>query len=154
MGSGKTVVSQELQRQLNCGYVDLDQLIESKHGKIADIFSQSGEDRFRELEFGFFEHALLLPVKIISTGGGLVMHAPSLARLKSLGQVVWLRATYETVLKRIENDRENLRPLADQQLHARYNMRQPLYESVANQVIDVDHLSIEEVAEKIINRYR
>ena len=73
--------------------------------------------------------------------------------LKQQPQVVWLRATFDTVMHRIQNDVGNSRPLADDGIKDRFDSRQDIYSCVSNVVIDVDELSVQEVAEKIINRY-
>ena len=49
--SGKSTVGYQLSRLLGLGYIDLDEWIERKEGKtITEIFEQSGEEYFRELE--------------------------------------------------------------------------------------------------------
>ena len=51
MGSGKTTVSHELSRQMQIPEVDMDAYIVRHEGKsISDIFAESGEDVFREIE--------------------------------------------------------------------------------------------------------
>ena len=68
--------------------------------------------------------------------------------------MVWLRASLETVLDRIRLDDAIRRPLADDQLHERYEDRQILYDACASFTVFVDDVTAEEVAEIIINRYR
>ena len=51
MACGKTTVGEELARQLNCGFVDLDSFITSREGRSpAEIITQDGQAAFRELE--------------------------------------------------------------------------------------------------------
>ena len=57
------------------------------------------------------------------------------------------------MLKRVHHDASNKRPLVDDQFQERFKSRQSLYESVSSFTVNVDHIRIEEVAEKIINRY-
>ena len=47
MGTGKTTVGRLLAERLGYEFVDTDQLIEQRHGKIAEIFRSRGEDAFR-----------------------------------------------------------------------------------------------------------
>ena len=52
MGSGKTAVGKQLSRLTSLNYVDIDNYIERKTGKtISEIFAESGEQHFRDLEY-------------------------------------------------------------------------------------------------------
>ena len=51
MGSGKSKVGKIVAEQLHLKYIDLDEFIEeSEQRSISDIFNNSGETYFRELE--------------------------------------------------------------------------------------------------------
>ena len=51
MGSGKTTAGKELAALLGWSFIDLDKKIEEHTGKtIPEIFSQNGEDYFRNVE--------------------------------------------------------------------------------------------------------
>ena len=56
-------------------------------------------------------------------------------------------------MHRIQNDLNNDRPLAGAGVKDRFDYRQISIKKVSDVVIDVDELSIQDVAEKIINRY-
>ncbi len=52
MGSGKTVVGNELSKIMGRKFVDTDELIEQEQGvAVKAIFAAHGEDYFRDLEF-------------------------------------------------------------------------------------------------------
>ena len=48
--SGKSTVGYQLSRLLGLGFIDLDKWIEQKGKTITEIFEQSGEQYFRDLE--------------------------------------------------------------------------------------------------------
>ena len=52
MGSGKTTIGHELARMTGRKFVDTDNMVENEQGtQIKNIFSEYGEDFFRELEY-------------------------------------------------------------------------------------------------------
>ena len=153
MGVGKTSVSKVLSNRLNLPYYDTDDLIIQQHGDISQLILSEGELRFRDIEYEVLVNLIQRPSSIISTGGGIVTNQLSRDLLSAAKFVVWLRASFETVQYRINCDLDNDRPLADDRIKVRYDTRQSYYESCASFTVNVDSLTIEEVAEKIINRY-
>lgn len=113
MGSGKTTVGKELAAILNYNFVDLDEIIENKYGKITDIFSQKGEKYFRELETQELKNLENQSNFVLSTGGGIILKDENIKILKDLGQVFYLSAKSETIYNRIKNQRH--RPLLNTQ---------------------------------------
>lgn len=113
MGSGKTTVGKELATILNYNFVDLDEIIENKYGKITDIFSQKGEKYFRELETQELKNLEKQSNFVLSTGGGIILKDENIKILKDLGQVFYLSAKSETIYNRIKNQKH--RPLLNTQ---------------------------------------
>jgi len=71
MGSGKTAVGKQLSRLTSLNYVDIDNYIERKTGKtISEIFAESGEQYFRDLEYEAAKELSLKKGYVISAGGG------------------------------------------------------------------------------------
>jgi shikimate kinase/3-dehydroquinate synthase len=114
MGTGKTTVGKMLARELRREFVDTDQLIEARQGmSIPEIFSSLGEPAFRRMEADI---ALELGKKeglVISTGGRFMLDPANVAALSSKGRVFCLVATPQEILSRLENDKDNRRPLLD-----------------------------------------
>jgi shikimate kinase len=154
MGAGKTVVGQYISKKINMPFIDLDQHIEAQQKQsISELFKSNGEAYFRELESSQLDLINAFNGVVVSTGGGIVETVTARDCLVKMNSVIWLRVKLETVLARINNFEAKNRPLFDDQLADRFNRRQYLYQSVANFTVDVDDLSIESVAETIINRY-
>src|SRR2546421_578803 len=92
MGAGKSVCGRLLARRLGRCLVETDDMIVAREGRsIPEIFSQDGEERFRQLEADTVQALALKSGDVIATGGGLPCHDGRMDALKGLGTVVWLR---------------------------------------------------------------
>ena len=153
MGSGKTTVGKVLADFLGCPFMDLDDLIVKKAGKsIPEIFAQDGEPAFRQLEARLLRQTVEKYTEntvVLALGGGAVTAPVSASLLREKTVCIYLRATLETLLARLEGETAG-RPLADASLADRLAAREPLYEETAHVVIDTDGLTPEEVADEII----
>ena len=108
MGSGKSSVGKALAKKLERKFIDMDDEIELGEEKsINDIFTEYGEDHFRELETNYLEKLLTKKNKVISTGGGVILKEENIAILKRIGTVVFLHTTYEALLKNLEGDKKS-----------------------------------------------
>ena len=156
MGSGKTTIGIKIAEQTGRRWYDTDGIIVDKYGKISDIFEYYGESHFRKLETEIVKELADKDNLIISTGGGLVLKSENNVLLKQNGKIVFLRATLETLAKRLKVDGE--RPLlrtSTENIRDRLNRlldeRSPIYESVADYIVDVDGKTPETIAEEILN---
>ena len=151
-GSGKSTVLRLYVEKHGGRAYDTDAAIESRHGSITEIFSNYGEERFRELETAVISEICGYGGDaFVSTGGGAVMREENVRLFKSAGRVVYLRAKIDTLLKRLQGDTS--RPLLQgnlaQRLTELYNARRAVYESVADIIIDTDGLTPDGVLRKI-----
>lgn len=138
MGCGKTTLAKGLASELNMPLIDTDEEIVKRQGRtIAEIFETEGEPFFRTLETALIEELSATEGKIISVGGGLAANRANHPYLKRAGKVILLDCGIEETLARILGDKE--RPLTAEgreSLIARYNERKPIYEEVADIIID------------------
>ena len=153
MGSGKTTVGKVLADFLGCPFMDLDDLVVKKAGKsIPDIFAQDGEPAFRQLEAQVLRKTVekyAESTAVLALGGGAVLAPASAALLHEKTVCIYLRATLDTLLARLEGETAG-RPLADASLADRLASREPIYEETAHVTIDTDGLAPDEVADEII----
>ena len=153
MGCGKSTVGSLVADALGCPFLDLDALIEKKAGKtIPQIFAADGEAAFRQLEKKLLEETVKKHAggtAVLALGGGTVTvpGAPALLHEKTL--CIWLRATLETLLSRLDGGTGN-RPLSGEGFAERLSTREPLYEQAARIVLDTDGCTPEEIADEII----
>ena len=154
MGSGKTTVGRELAARLGWSFLDSDSLVEASTGAtVAELFATRGEDAFRAEEARVLEETLSSDVPaVVSAAGGTVLDPANRALLAGPPIVVWLRADPATLTARIAPGGH--RPLLGEdhatalaQLDA---VRRPLYEEVADVVVDVDGIDPSRVADRIL----
>ena len=153
MGSGKTTVGRIVADALGCPFVDLDQEIVRKSGRsIPQIFESGGESAFRLLEKKTLEQTISKyseTTAVLSLGGGTVTVPGAVKLLQEKTLCIYLKASVETLLSRLEGEAE-WRPLADDRFAERLEQRQPLYDAAAHITIETDGLSPEQIADEII----
>jgi shikimate kinase len=155
MGAGKSSVGRTLQRRTGQERFDMDELIAAKAGmSISEIFSEKGEDWFRDLESTVLGELPRDASAIIVTGGGVVLRPGNVEMLKGLGMVVWLDAEIMTLLQRASKGGH--RPLLQTEdpqatLSEMLVTRRPLYASIASLRIDTTHLTHDEVTDRILS---
>lgn len=151
MGCGKTTVAEKLARLTGGRRVDTDERIVAEHGAIAEIFATYGEAYFRDLETAVTRQLSSEDGLIVSLGGGCVLRSENVENLKKNGAIFYLRTQPETLIERLRGDRT--RPLLAGDVEERVKTilarRAPVYESVADHIVDTDGLSPVQIAETI-----
>ena len=153
MGSGKSTVGFWLAQSEGLRFVDLDAAIEDRQGRsVPEIFEADGEDGFRDMEQSELAACMASPEPVVvACGGGAVLRAENRDLLRDRAWVCWLRATVETLGQRVRSG-EN-RPLLGEDpmanLTAISAARTGFYEETAQEIIDVDGMEAEQVAEQI-----
>ena len=162
-GCGKSAVGKLLSESLSWRFIDTDIEIEAATGQtIAEIFEQRGQDGFRDLEASQIASLVYLrEPTIVSLGGGAVLRAENRICIRNLGKSVWLQACPETIFERISSDsttqerRPKLSKLGDmEEIRTVLDMRVPWYKEVADFAVSTDGISIERVAEIIVDWFR
>jgi shikimate kinase len=155
MGSGKSTVGRMLADRLGWAYRDSDADVEAATGRtIPEIFDHDGEAAFRRAEADVLARACALDTPVVvSAAGGSVLNPDNRRLLTRSGLVVWLRARPETNARRV-GDGTGRPLLGDDPAEAMtrlYAARAPLYDEVADLVVDVDRLAPKEVVARILN---
>lgn len=157
MGAGKSTIGRELADRLHLEFFDSDQEIERRTGAdIAWVFDLEGEDGFRVREEGVIEDLSEKQGIVLATGGGSVISDKIRNRLSARGIVVYLETTIDKQVARTQRDRK--RPLLQTEEEPRAVLerlaleRNPLYEEIADVVIQTDDQSAKVVAHKIVDR--
>jgi shikimate kinase len=157
MGTGKTSVGKCLATMTQYDFMDLDAVIEEEAGiSIPQIFASQGEPAFRKLESLMVERVAEKTGCVIATGGGTIVNPQNLEKLKCCGVVITLAADISTILHRVGSgdDRPMLKS-ADrlQRIQSLMEQRASAY-AQADMMVDTSTLSIDEVAQGILNRLR
>ena len=153
MGTGKTVVGENLAKKLNREFVEMDAVITEREGReIVDIFDTKGEAYFRQLEQELLKEISLKTDLVVSCGGGLICNEENLKRLKETGIIFSLAASLLIIYRRIKE--QSHRPILnvdDPQAKIKdlLGKRNPYYNQ-ADHMIDTDNVLPEEIVDKII----
>ncbi len=146
-GTGKTTVAQILAARLDFDWVDADVEIELRAGKsIAEIFAESGEETFRDLEAEVVTRLCGRQRTVVALGGGAILREENRKCVAGCSSVVWLKASAEVIAERLMGDpstsarRPNLtnhggRTEIDQLLR----QREPIYRTCATLEVDTDN---------------
>lgn len=156
-GTGKSVVGKILADRLDMVYKGMDANVVQRAGMpIPQIVENFGWPKFRDIET---EEVLDLADKdrlIIDTGGGVIERPENIAALKRNGRVFWLKASVDTIVRRIQRDDQ--RPALSEgksfieEVAEVLEQRSAKYQDAAQHEIDTDDLTPEQVAEKIIEK--
>jgi shikimate kinase len=154
MGAGKTTTGKLVAEKLGWDYLDSDVEVEKKTGlTVPALFARDGEVAFRDAEAEVLRTACARtePV-VVSVAGGAVLRPENRDLVRTSGRVIWLRARPGTLAARVGDGVG--RPLLEGDpgaaLRALDDVRRPLYAAVADETIDVDDLSPDEVAARIV----
>ena len=157
MAVGKTTVARAAAERLNRPLFDSDMMIEQRTGRtVREIFATDGESAFRALETDMLSTALASEEPaVIAAAGGVVLSAANRAALKHDKLcVVWLCADPATLMERIAVADEGHRPLLDDDpsgtLQQMIREREALYREVADVIVVVDELSVDEVVDAVL----
>lgn len=111
MGTGKTTAGRILAERFGFGFVDTDEVIESRAGPIQQIFEQDGEEAFREMERTVARELAGRSGLVIATGGRMMLDHECSACLEPEADVFCLTADPDTISGRISGT--GCRPLLD-----------------------------------------
>ena len=137
--SGKSCMGRAIARKLNIKNLDTDKLIEKVTGKkLQEIINEEGIEAFEKIE----EDTICTLTDegfVVSTGGSAVYSEKAMRHLKSLGPVIYLYASYNTIKTRLGDFSARgvvLKP--GQTLSDLYNERTVLYEKYADITVNCD----------------
>jgi len=153
MGTGKTAVGKRLASILNMDFYDSDQEIEKVTGmSVARLFHKHGEIRFRSEETLMIQKLAAKQNAVIATGGGIVLNAENIEKLRNTGYLICLTAKPEVIFDRVK--RRNNRPLLKkgdtyETIIKLLEEREELYRC-ADFTVDTSNMDFEEIINKIL----
>lgn len=156
MGAGKTTVGRRLAQSLGLEFFDSDEEIERRTGTtIPIIFEIEGEAGFRKREHQVLADLTALSGVVLATGGGAVLLPENRELLRSRGTVVYLRTSVAEQLRRTRSSAH--RPLLqagdpEQRLRDLAQAREPLYEAVADIVVESPGRKVGATVKDVLDR--
>ncbi len=135
--SGKSCMGRHLCRKLNMKFIDADRVIEANTGmKLQQIIDTQGLEAFKKIE-----EETILSIKddnaLLAPGGSAIYYPKCIEHFKSLGKIVYLSCSFETIKARLGDYSKRGVVLRDgQTLYDLYKERCELYERYADIVID------------------
>jgi len=156
--SGKTKAGKSIAYILNRQFIDIDlRVVEEEGMNISEIVDKKGWDFFREKESAVLKKVCKHDKQIVATGGGIVLNKENIVNMKKNGTIVWLKATFATVKKRIllDSKTKDFRPSLtskklDEEIKETLLIRKPYYKKAMDFSIDTDSLDIDGVCNAVI----
>ncbi len=156
--TGKTTVGRILARLLSLRFVDTDDGIVRAIGQsICTVVAEKGWDHFRRWERKIMVRVCADDGQVVGTGGGVILNPENTVIMKRSGTVIWLKASPETIVRRIKTDDDTpgFRPsltgkAASAEAVEILSQRAPLYRQASDFEVMTDDRSTEMVACEII----
>ena len=154
MGVGKTAVGRAVAGRLGVRFADSDNELERASGMtIPEIFSERGEQVFRDLETRAIEALLTGEPIVLSVGGGAFVSDANRRNIMQRGFSVWIDADPDTIWERVQ--RKGGRPLLEvddpfSELKQLYRMRRPIYAKADISVRSRNDRSVDDMAAAVV----
>jgi len=155
MGSGKSTIGELVAKKLNMKLIDIDKVIEKETNmKIAKIFSEKGEQFFRDLEEKITLKSLAQSGKVIALGGGAFINEKIRNEVRKNNFSLWLNWNSYKLINRVKKNKK--RPIAS---NLNYNELKELIEkrakiySKAQFKLSCDKLTKTEILNQIVELY-
>lgn len=143
-GCGKSTIGKLLSKKIGKFFVDADAEIEKLAGEtIPEIFSNYGENKFRELESEVLSELGKRSGCVIATGGGCITRSENYNYLHQNGTIIWLQRDLAALPT-------NGRPLSQKaKLRDMYAVRSPLYAKFSDLIVE-NNTTANETVESIL----
>ena len=147
MGGGKTTIGKFVAKDMGWQFIDMDSYIEECQRKtISSIFSEAGENGFRDIERKAVAELCEKENIIVATGGGAPCFFDNMEAMNRSGLTVYLNVDAPTLCNRLKNARAHRPLLADKTddelldyITQKLQEREPYY-SKARMIVDGDKL--------------
>jgi shikimate kinase len=157
MGTGKSTVGKLAAERLGLAFVDTDEVIVERAGKpISEIFSQEGEQAFRQLEAKVCLDIGGGSGQVIALGGGALLNAKVREDLVARNLVICLTCDLDEIARRVADASGNdpSRPLFVRDRVASLLASRAEHYAGLPHHIDTTHLSPQQAAEEVIRLWQ
>lgn len=154
MAAGKSTVGQAISDITGWPCLDNDSLLERSTGRTAaQLLATDGEQALREAESDVLTLLLAMPGPFVAgVAAGTVLDPRDRQRTREGGHVVWLKVPVATLARRVARQPERawLHENPQAVLRAMALEREPLYEAMAHQVLDMERLTPAQAAREVV----
>lgn len=149
---GKSTIGVVVAKRLGMHFIDTDLLIQEQEGRLLrEIIADVGEDGFLKIE-NQVNRDVNVKNAVISPGGSVVYCHEAMQHFKEIGTVVYLKASYQTIKRRIRSLRKRGVVLREgQTFKDLYHERTKLFEQYADITVCEDGYRIEQTIENVLN---
>lgn len=99
--AGKSTVGVLLAKRIGYRFIDVDLMIQDTTGKLLkEIIAEQGMDGFMEVE-NRINASIRAERALIAPGGSVIYGKEAMENLRSLGMVIYLKISYEELLRRL-----------------------------------------------------
>ncbi len=157
-GSGKSTIGSMLAQRLGKDFRELDAEVEELEGMtIREMVEKHGWDYFRDRETEIARDAGKSDNAVVSTGGGVIIRMENIEALKQNGICIYLRTPLHVLLQRIGGEASKLPRLTNEtsiaeEMSKVMEGRAPRYEAAAEEIVDTEFQSVEQVVEEVLHR--
>ena len=120
---------------------------------IKEIIGAYGWEKFRQMERQTLKSVCASQMQVVATGGGIVLDEQNVTLMKHKGNIIWLRANYKTIKRRMMQDKDTLdfRPALTEndslsEIEETLQFREPIYRSAMELYVDTDEHDIKTIA--------
>ena len=149
---GKSTIGVVAAKHLVYNFIDTDLLIQEKEKRLLrDIIAQEGLEKFLKIEDRInaevqAEHSVIAP------GGSVIYCENAMKHFKEIGIIVYLKASFETISKRLGNAKKRGVVFRENQtLEDLYQERTALFEKYADVTVCEDGAGLEETFELVLD---
>ena len=149
---GKSTVGIVVAKRLGMRFIDTDLLIQEQEGKLLrEIIAEKGEEGFLEIE-NQVNASVKAQNSVISPGGSVIYCKDAMKHYKKIGRIVYLKASYQKIKRRIRNPKKRGVVLKEgQSLRDLYYERVPYFEKYADITVCEDGCRIEDTIKNVLN---
>lgn len=149
---GKSTVGVVVAKQLGMQFIDTDLLIQKQEKRLLrEIIADVGEEGFLKIE-NQVNREVKAENSVISPGGSIVYCEEAMKHFKEMGTIIYLKASYQTIKKRIRSPKKRGVVLKEgQSFRDLYNERVKLFEKYADITVCEDGCEIEQTIENVLS---
>jgi shikimate kinase len=142
-------------RRLGMKCTAMDEKIVEKVGmSIPEFVDENDWPAFRDVEAEVARELSAVDDIVIDSGGGVIERPENIDALRANGIMIWLKASVDAIVSRIEGgtERPSLTGVKSftEEVEEVLARRTPKYAAAAQYEIDTDHLTPEQVADRVV----